>query len=113
MLDVHEQVTGAHVLRASAEPAGADLQVGRSPVQRQAMQFIPDVGQPEADIGVGGPEAAEQVRHQPGAKLSQYTTAAELNDLEAAIARCDDAATRDVRRILAAQRFAARMLQVL
>ena len=46
-------------------------------------------------------------------ELAQYTTASKLSDLEAAIARCDDAAARDVRRILAAQRFASRMLQVL
>jgi hypothetical protein len=46
-------------------------------------------------------------------ELAQYTTASEVSDLEAAIARCDDAAARDVRRILAAQRFASRMLQVL
>jgi hypothetical protein len=68
LLDVHEQVAGAHVLRAGAEPAGADLQVRRSLVQWQAMQFVADVGQPEADVRVDGTEAAEQVGHQPGAE---------------------------------------------
>jgi len=42
-------------------------------------------------------------------ELSAYTTADDLTDLEAAVARCDDAEThpetREVRRILSAQRF--------
>jgi hypothetical protein len=42
-------------------------------------------------------------------ELSAYTTASDLNDIEAAIARSDDAdthpETQEVRRILAAQRF--------
>jgi hypothetical protein len=42
-------------------------------------------------------------------ELSAYTTAGDLNDIEAAIARCDDAETDpetlEVRRILASQRF--------
>jgi hypothetical protein len=44
-------------------------------------------------------------------ELSAYTTADDLTDIEAAIARCEDAETHpetmEVRRILAAQRFAA------
>jgi hypothetical protein len=40
-------------------------------------------------------------------ELAHYTTADDLNDLEAAVARYDDADTRDVRRILAAQRSIA------
>ena len=44
-------------------------------------------------------------------ELSAYTTAVDLSDIEAAIARCDhtgtDPETLEVRRILAAQRFAA------
>jgi hypothetical protein len=42
-------------------------------------------------------------------ELSAYTTADDLNDIEAAIARCGDAETdpetQEVRRIIAAQRF--------
>jgi hypothetical protein len=42
-------------------------------------------------------------------ELSAYTTAGDLNDIEAAIARCDDAETdqetQDIRRFLAAQRI--------
>jgi hypothetical protein len=42
-------------------------------------------------------------------ELSAYTTANDLNDIEAAIARTDgaeaDPETQEVRRILAAQRF--------
>ena len=44
-------------------------------------------------------------------ELSAYTTAGDLNDIEAAIARTDDAETdpetQEIRRILAAQRNAA------
>jgi len=40
-------------------------------------------------------------------ELAQYTTSDDLNDLEAAVARYDDAETRDIRRILAAQRSLA------
>jgi hypothetical protein len=40
-------------------------------------------------------------------ELAQYTTADDLNDLEAAVARHDDAETREIRRILAAQRSVA------
>jgi hypothetical protein len=43
-------------------------------------------------------------------ELSAYTTADDLNDIEAAIARCDDAETdpetQRVRQIIAAKRFA-------
>jgi hypothetical protein len=43
-------------------------------------------------------------------ELSVYTTAHDLTDIEAAIARCDDAETNpetlEIRRILANQRFA-------
>ncbi|HEY0938374.1 MAG TPA: hypothetical protein VGD91_32080 [Trebonia sp.] len=42
-------------------------------------------------------------------ELSTYTTADDLTDIEAAIARCDDAETdpetSEIRRIVAAQRF--------
>ncbi len=42
-------------------------------------------------------------------ELSFYTTASDRSDIEAAVARCDetedDPATRQVRRILAEQRF--------
>jgi hypothetical protein len=42
-------------------------------------------------------------------ELSAYTTAGDLNDIEAAIDRCDDAEThpetQEIRRFLAAQRF--------
>jgi hypothetical protein len=37
-------------------------------------------------------------------ELAQYTSAGHLNDLEAAIARYDEAETHDIRAILAAQR---------
>ncbi|HTU77062.1 MAG TPA: hypothetical protein VMG38_26430 [Trebonia sp.] len=40
-------------------------------------------------------------------ELAQYTTTDDLNDLEATVARYDDADTRDIRRILAAQRSVA------
>jgi siroheme synthase (precorrin-2 oxidase/ferrochelatase) len=40
-------------------------------------------------------------------ELAQYTSADDLNDLEAAVARYDDAETHDIRRILAAQRALA------
>jgi hypothetical protein len=40
-------------------------------------------------------------------ELAQYTSADDLNDLEAAVARYDDAETHDIRRILAAQRSLA------
>jgi hypothetical protein len=44
-------------------------------------------------------------------ELAAYTTTDDLNDLEAAIARCDDAGTdpetREIRRFLAAQRTAS------
>jgi hypothetical protein len=40
-------------------------------------------------------------------ELAQYTTADDLNDLEAAVARYDDTETHDIRRILAAQRALA------
>jgi hypothetical protein len=40
-------------------------------------------------------------------ELAQYTTTDDLNDLEAAVARYDDAETHDIRRILAAQRSLA------
>ena len=44
-------------------------------------------------------------------ELSAYTTAGDLNDIEAAIARSDDAGndpeTREIRRFLAARRNAA------
>ena len=40
-------------------------------------------------------------------ELSQYTSTDDLNDLEAAVARYDDAETRDIRRILAVQRSIA------
>jgi len=38
-------------------------------------------------------------------ELACYTSTSDLNDLEAAVARHDDAETADVRRILAAQRI--------
>ena len=41
-------------------------------------------------------------------ELASYTTAGDLNDIEAAVARCDDAETdpetQEIRRFLAAQR---------
>jgi hypothetical protein len=40
-------------------------------------------------------------------ELAQYTTADDLNDLEAAVARYDDEQTSDIRRILATQRSLA------
>jgi hypothetical protein len=46
-------------------------------------------------------------------ELSTYTTDADLNDIEAAIARCDDAEadleTREIRNFLAAQRTMSQM----
>jgi len=45
-------------------------------------------------------------------ELSEYITADDLNDIEAAVDRCDDdgtgAQTQEIRRILAAQRSIAR-----
>ena len=45
-------------------------------------------------------------------ELSAYTTADDLNDIEAAVDRCDDEGndpqTQEIRRILAAQRSIAR-----
>jgi hypothetical protein len=40
-------------------------------------------------------------------ELAQYTSTDDLNDLEAAVARYDDAETRDIRRILSVQRSIA------
>lgn len=40
-------------------------------------------------------------------ELAHYTTTDDLNDIEAAVARYDDAETHDIRRILAAQRSLA------
>ena len=54
-----------------------------------------------------GIRATQAQRRMLWRELACYTSASDLNDLEAAIARYDDAQTEDVRRILAAQRLLA------
>ncbi len=63
-LGPHGEVAGPEG-RAGPEAAGADLQVGGAAVERQPVQLVADVGEPESHRGVRGPEAAEQVGHQP------------------------------------------------
>jgi hypothetical protein len=54
--------------RTVVRAPGADLQVGPAARQRLGVYFVPDLGQLEPDLGMGGVEAAHQVRHQPGAQ---------------------------------------------
>jgi hypothetical protein len=54
--------------RRVVRAAGTDLQVGLPPGQRRRVHLVPDLGELEPHVRVTGPEAAHQVRHQPGAQ---------------------------------------------
>ena len=47
---------------------GADLQVGVPVVQGGEIRLVTHLGEPEADAGMGGAEAAGQVGDEPGAE---------------------------------------------
>jgi len=63
---LQRQLTGQH--RRVMGAAGAELQVGLPAGQRRGVQLVPDLGQLEPDLRVGGAEAADQIGHQPGAQ---------------------------------------------
>ncbi len=51
-----------------AHPPGADLEVGVPAVERDRPQLVPHLRQMEPDLRVQGAEAADEIRHEPGAK---------------------------------------------
>ena len=54
--------------RRVAHPARSDFKVGVSAIERDGVQFVSDLGQVERHPRMLGPEAADQVRDQPGAE---------------------------------------------